>query len=308
MVKNGNGIIIRKVKSTLKRKSPIPLWRRYAVLTVTVAVLILASVIFNRWYSVYTDEYIKKVNQDTADTFKKIDAQIAINAKIRAEKKAAQEKAANEAADAARTANESTVSTINSSACNTEKSHANPSNIDVVVNKKHCLQPLSYAPGDLVTSNGATLSAKAINAYNQLFAAAAAAGQGFSVTSSYRSYGDQVSTYNYWVSLSGKEGADTYSARPGYSEHQTGLAFDVAAGSCVLDCFGSTPQYQWLQANAADYGFIQRYYAGYEDITGYKAEEWHYRYVGVAVAKDMRAKGIKTLEQYWDIPGGGYYY
>ena len=105
-----------------------------------------------------------------------------------------------------------------------------------------------------------------------------------------------------------KRGADTYSARPGYSEHQTGLAFDVAAGSCVLDCFGTTSQYQWLQANAADYGFIQRYYAGYENITGYKAEEWHYRYVGTAVAKDMQARGIKTLEQYWDILGGGYYY
>lgn len=170
------------------------------------------------------------------------------------------------------------------------------------------MQPLSFAPGDLVTSNGATLSAKAIAAYNQLFAAAAAAGQPFSVTSSYRSYGDQVSTYNYWISVSGKEGADTYSARPGYSEHQTGLAFDVAAGSCVLDCFGTTSQYQWMQAHAADYGFIQRYYAGYEDITGYKAEEWHYRYVGTAVAQDMRAKGIKTLEQYWDMPGGGYYY
>lgn len=101
-------------------------------------------------------------------------------------------------------------------------------------------------------------------------------------------------------------GADTYSARPGYSEHQTGLAFDVAANGCTLNCFGSTSQYQWFQQNAADYGFIQRYYSGYEVITGYKSEEWYYRYVGASIAKDMQAKGIKTLEQYWNIPGGDY--
>jgi zinc D-Ala-D-Ala carboxypeptidase len=168
------------------------------------------------------------------------------------------------------------------------------------------IQPLTFIPPDLVTSNGATLSAKAIDAYNQLYAAAAAAGQSFYVTSSYRSYTDQVTTYNYWVGVSGQAGADTYSARPGYSEHQTGLVFDVAANGCALDCFGSTSQYQWFQQNAADFGFIQRYYAGYEALTGYKAEEWHYRYVGTAVAKDMRTKGIKTLEQYWNMPGGNY--
>ena len=115
-----------------------------------------------------------------------------------------------------------------------------------------------------------------------------------------------MSTYAYWVSVSGASGADTYSARPGYSEHQTGYAFDVAAGGCALDCFGTTSQYQWMQQHAAEYGFIQRYYAGYESITGYKAEGWHYRYVGVDVAQDMKAKGIKTLEQYWSIPGGDY--
>lgn len=300
--------IIERVKSTKNKKSPVTFVRRYWPIASLIILLLLASLIFNNWYNAHIDQSIRQTNANTSQLLKKADDQLAVNAKLRAEAKAAREKAANEAADAARTANESTVSTINSSACNAASSHSNPASIDVLVNKKHCLQPLSYAPGDLMTSNGATLSAKAISAYNQLFAAAAAAGQGFSVTSSYRSYGDQVSTYNYWVSVSGKEGADTYSARPGYSEHQTGLAFDVAAGSCVLDCFGTTSQYQWFQANAADYGFIQRYYAGYENITGYKAEEWHYRYVGTTVAKDMRAKGIKTLEQYWDIPGGGYYY
>lgn len=234
------------------------------------------------------------------------------NIKVLQEKKAAAVKAKQEAAakitaDQATTATDATATTIDSSTCNTSPSHKNPESIDVVVNKKHCMQPVTYVPSDLVTSNGATLSAKAITAYDQLFTAATAAGQGFYVTSSYRSYSDQVATYAYWVNTSGVTGADTYSARPGYSEHQTGLAFDVAANGCVLDCFGATTQYTWLQAHAADYGFIQRYYAGSESITGYEAEEWHYRYVGVAVAKDMRAKGIKTLEQYWKISGGDYY-
>jgi len=137
--------------------------------------------------------------------------------------------------------------------------------------------------------------------------AAAAAGQALAVTSSYRSYATQVTTYNYWVSISGKDGADTYSARPGYSEHQTGLALDVqTADGRSLSNFAGTSQYQWLQAHAHEYGFIQRYVAGYESVTGYSAEEWHYRYVGVDVATDMRTKGIKTLEQYWSMTGGDY--
>lgn len=166
--------------------------------------------------------------------------------------------------------------------------------------------PLSFIPSDLVTTNGATLSAKAADSFNKMFAAAAAAGQPFTVSSSYRSYQTQVSTYNYWVSVNGQAAADTVSARPGFSEHQTGFVIDVGAGSCILDCFGGTSQYSWFQKNAATYGFIQRYYLGYEHITGYAGEEWHYRYVGTAVAKDMQARGIKTLEQYWNIEGGDY--
>ena len=230
--------------------------------------------------------------------------------KLAAIEKARQEAAAKEAAELAASlaasGSESGATVIDSASCNAATRNNNPASIDVVVNKKHCIQPLGYAPSDLVTANGATLSAKAVDAYNQLFAAAAAAGQGFYVTSSYRSYNDQVATYNYWVSISGQVGADTYSARPGYSEHQTGLVVDVAADGCVLDCFGTTSQYQWLKAHAAEYGFIQRYYAGYEAITGYSAEEWHYRYVGVDVAMDMKNRGIMTLEEYYGMPGGDY--
>ena len=259
---------------------------------------------------VRTDAEVVEMQSRTREMELRADKQlVAIKERKAAEaaevEKAKQEAEAKELA-AQSIAGSTDASQLNSSACNRSTKHNVPSSIDVVVNKKHCLQPLTYAPSDLVTSNGATLSTKAIDAYNQLFAAAAAAGQPFYTTSSYRSYQTQIATYNHWVSVSGAAGADTYSARPGYSEHQTGLAFDVAANGCVLDCFGSTSQYQWLQQHAASYGFIQRYYAGHEDTTGYKAEEWHYRYVGTAVAKDMQAKGVKTLEQYWNITGGDY--
>ncbi len=138
-----------------------------------------------------------------------------------------QQEAAKQAAEAAKTG---TASSADGASCNTSTSHNDPSRIDVLVNKKHCIQPLQFAPSDLITVQGATLSAKAAEAYVALFNAAAQAGQPFYVTSSYRSYATQITTYNYWVAQSGPAGADTYSARPGYSEHQTGLVIDVAAG------------------------------------------------------------------------------
>lgn len=236
---------------------------------------------------------------------KQADAQIKAIQEEQKNKEEARKVAAHELAERVATGNISTEG-IDASICIATKKHSNPASFDVIVNKKHCIQPLTYEPADLVTSSGATLRSGVIGAFNNLYAAAAAAGQAFSVTSSYRSYADQVATYSYWVSVSGRDSADTYSARPGYSEHQTGLAFDVAAPGCTLDCFGATTQYQWLQAHAADFGFIQRYYAGSEVMTGYKAEEWHYRYVGEVVAKDMKKKGIKTLEEYWGVPGGNY--
>ncbi|HWT39799.1 MAG TPA: M15 family metallopeptidase [Dongiaceae bacterium] len=289
----------RQTASLIKR-----IWRT----AIVVVVLATASTCVLLWHSTQINAEVAAINQRSAASQKVLDQQIvAAKARKAAEEKAKQEAAAKQAAELSLTTDQSSASSIDSTTCNAAKNHNNPASIDVLVNKKHCLQPVTYVPDDLVTSNGATLSAKAITAYNELFNAAAAAGEPFYVTSSYRSYNDQVSTYNYWVGTSGKAGADTYSARPGYSEHQTGLAFDVAAHGCVLNCFGGTTAYQWLQQHAADYGFIQRYYAGYESITGYEAEEWHYRYVGVAVAQDMKAKGVKTLEQYWNIPGGDYY-
>lgn len=113
-------------------------------------------------------------------------------------------------------------------------------------------------------------------------------------------------TYNHWVGVSGQILLDTYSARADFSEHQTGLAIDVSAPGCYLDCFGSTTQYRWLAQHAANYGFIQRYPAGSESITGYSDEQWHWRYVGRDIALSMKERGIVTLEEYWEMAGGDY--
>lgn len=201
---------------------------------------------------------------------------------------------------------EALTSGLDTSQCVASSAHSNPADIDVIVNKKHCMRPLDYEPSELVEVYGATLSAKAAGAFKALYEAAAAAGQGFSVTSSYRSYQHQIATYRYWMASDGQAGADNYSARPGYSEHQTGLAVDVEAAGCSLSCFGQTSQYAWLKEHASEYGFIQRYTTGSEAITGYRSEEWHFRYVGAQVATDMKKRKISTLEEYWQVPGGSY--
>lgn len=270
--------------------------------------LILGGIGLN-WYIITTSETRAASAQAAhAQQLQKLDDEIvAIEARKAAEEEARKIAAAKETAQTVIETPESEADTIDAASCNVSGKHNDPTAIDVVVNKKHCIQPLTYAPADLVTVHGATLSAKAADAFSRLYLAAEAAGQPITVTSSYRSYTNQVSTYNYWVGVSGAAGADTYSARPGYSEHQTGFVVDIASASgCSLDCFGSTSQYQWMQQNAASYGFIQRYYDGYDDITGYTGEEWHYRYVGIPTATDMKAKGVLSLEQYWGIPGGTY--
>ena len=135
-----------------------------------------------------------------------------------------------------------------------------------------------------------------------MLTAATNAGASFTPSSAFRSYSDQVSTYNYWVSANNSvEAADLVSARPGYSEHQTGLVVDLKSGSCVLACFATTSAYTWLTEHAADYGFIQRYPEKLTSITGYTTEAWHWRYVGTDIAHEMKRLDIKTLEVYKDF-------
>ena len=287
--------------------------RRHIILIIALVLLVGGTAMGLSWYTNQQTLSVEKQKSETSRVIAQLDKDIVKLKEARAAKLAEEERIRKEAeakatADQVIKTSEANAASINSASCNVSKSHTDPNSVHVIVNKKHCLQPITFVPGDLVTVYGATLSNKAAGSFKAMYEAAAAAGQQFSVTSSYRSYSNQVSTYAYWVSTSGAAGADTYSARPGYSEHQTGLAVDVASGdgTCSLDCFGKTSQYAWLQANAAQYGFIQRYYATFDSITGYKAEEWHYRYVGRDLAVDMQAKGIKTLEQYWNLPGGTY--
>lgn len=179
--------------------------------------------------------------------------------------------------------------------------------ITVVINKKHCFDPLDWQPSDLTAVNGWYLRAEAANRLQALIDAAAVAGQPLTITSAYRSYTDQATTYAEWIRVKGTQAAaDSLSARPGYSEHQTGLAVDFKTNGCALECFAATSQYAWLTAHAAEYGFIRRYPDGLTSITGYEPEAWHWRYVGSVIAQDMKTKGIETLEMYFRITGGDY--
>lgn len=120
--------------------------------------------------------------------------------------------------------------------------------------------------------------------------------------SGFRSYETQVQLYQSYVNQDGKAEADRYSARPGYSEHQTGLAFDVIGtdGDLVTEEKAA----QWLLDHAADYGFVVRYLKSKEKETGYMAEEWHLRYIGKE-AKEIAASGL-SLEEYYGFEGGDY--
>lgn len=115
--------------------------------------------------------------------------------------------------------------------------------------------------------------------------------------SSYRSYDYQVDLYNRYVETDGKEAADTYSARAGFSEHQTGLAVDIYNGDLPYTSFEETEEFEWMQENAYKYGFILRFPEDKTDITGYEYESWHYRYVGEEVAKYIH-DNKSTLEEY----------
>lgn len=176
-----------------------------------------------------------------------------------------------------------------------------------LVDKQHPL-PESYAPTDLIPVSGAyiapgysaSLRPEALSALITMLDAAAAAGYDIRVVSGYRSYEDQVTTYQYWVDQLGEEEASRVSAKPGYSEHQLGTTADLGSadfGWDLTEGFGATPAGMWLQNNSATYGFALSYPSGKEDVTGYAYEPWHYRYIGVDAALDWKASGL-TLNQF----------
>ncbi len=178
------------------------------------------------------------------------------------------------------------------------------SSLQVVVNKHRQLNPAAYVPGQLVRVQGERLRAQAADAYKQFAKAAKAAGVNIMPVSGYRSFSEQASLYDSYVRQYGQATADTFAARPGYSEHQTGLAMDIgnASGICALQaCFANTPAGRWAAEHGWEYGFVIRYPAGAEATTGYTYEPWHLRYVGRAIAEDMQSAGITTLEKYFGL-------
>jgi D-alanyl-D-alanine carboxypeptidase len=183
-----------------------------------------------------------------------------------------------------------------------------PSSLWVVVNKQRPL-PKTYVPANLTTVGSQKLRKEAADQLGVLLADAKNAGQPMVVISGYRSYSDQVSTYNSYVKRDGAAAADRYSARAGHSEHQTGLAADLGAtsGSCALEiCFADTGQGKWLAAHAAEYGFIIRYQKDNEDRTGYQYEPWHIRYVGKDLAAELQRTN-QTMEEFFDLPAAANY-
>lgn len=185
----------------------------------------------------------------------------------------------------------------------------------VVVNKARPLEPKGYVPDDLGTvpgvtfADGGTMRQEAADALAKMVDGAAAQGLRLRGSSAYRGYARQGEIYRHYVMESDVATADTFSARPGYSEHQTGWSADLYdSAACRLKrCFGTSQAGQWVAAHAAEYGFIIRYPEGESDITGYKYEPWHVRYVGSDLALEMRDRGAQTLEEFFGLPAAPVY-
>lgn len=189
-----------------------------------------------------------------------------------------------------------------------------PTSVWVIANKLRPLSPKTYTPTLGVPTMKLRLSSAAdemhvnsamVGSLNNLGDAAKAAGLPLMLASGYRSYDTQVAVYANEVKTYGQAQADRESARPGYSEHQTGWAADLApaAGNCVVeDCFADTPEGKWLAAHAYEYGFVIRYPQGQEATTGYRYEPWHIRYVGKNLAAELQRLGNPTLESFFGLP------
>ncbi|WCF05722.1 M15 family metallopeptidase [Paenibacillus thiaminolyticus] len=185
----------------------------------------------------------------------------------------------------------------------------------VLVNKRHGLPP-GYAPRDLIFPKVRTLTGmkskryllrrEAAQALERLFAAAEREDIYLASVSAYRSSAAQAAVYGQYVHTEGSRRASSYSAAPGHSEHETGLAVDLSGsdGRCaVQDCFADTKEAKWLAKHGHRFGYIIRYPRGKEEITGYQYEPWHLRYVGRELAGRLAAEGI-TLEEYYGVDNG----
>jgi len=182
---------------------------------------------------------------------------------------------------------------------------ADSTSVDMLVNKTYYLDS-SYVPSQLTDlSNkagapGTQLGKEAAEAMEAWATGGMEKGVAFYTTSSYRSYEAQEKLYDAYVLNHGQEQADRESARPGHSEHQTGLTVDVCATGDESKEFGDTTAFMWASTNCMDYGWILRYPKDKEDITGYEYESWHFRYVGKDLAKAVYETGM-TYDEFWAL-------
>lgn len=191
-----------------------------------------------------------------------------------------------------------------------------PASIWVVANKQRPVSPVDYVPADLVVVPIAhiftpELRREAADAAVAVFAAfTAETGLAMTSQSAYRSFATQTRIYDRDAAVNGAADTDQGIARPGHSEHQTGLAIDISAKPAVCSlaaCFADTPQGQWLAENAWQYGFLLRYPADKVAVTGFEFEPWHFRYIGVELATEMRLQGVSTLEEFFGLPAAPNY-
>ena len=199
------------------------------------------------------------------------------------------------------------VSLVNVGANNEPYTHTKKTDMDkgyaILVNKYNSL-PDKYAPKDIVEMSNwyaypdNSIRKDVYDAFKEMSAAAKEDGYTLIVNSSYRSYEEQKEIYDDYERNHGKEYADTYAARPDFSEHQTGLSLDVFSPGANMSNFADTETFKWLSENAYKYGFILRYPEGKEDITGYNYEAWHYRYLGKELAKKVFESGL-TYDEYY---------
>ena len=177
------------------------------------------------------------------------------------------------------------------------------SSLLALINPTTQLSPVDYTPPNLVSvgGTGLILRPEAADAVEDLIADARAAGHSIKLLSAYRSYSRQAALFNQYQSKYGTAYAERISARPGTSEHQLGLAADLGYTSSqaeLKEAFGQTPAGIWIAEHANDYGLIIRYPQGKEEITGYKYEPWHVRYIGKEHAKALAESGAETYEEY----------
>lgn len=182
-----------------------------------------------------------------------------------------------------------------------------PGSLWLIVNKKRSISS-AYTPANLVSPPVAVEKSLQIRnelteSLSKLFNEATQSGHSLMIASGYRSYSTQVTTYNYFVAQYGEAEASRFSAKPGTSEHQTGLAVDISRtdrAHYLEESFGSDPAGLWLKDNAYKYGFIVRYPQGKEAVTGYRYEPWHLRYVGPELSQELYSKNT-TMEEFFNV-------